>query len=188
MSRRRCLGRWQFAEQTGHLPKVSDKATLNDILVEVGLGDSQDSEEDGADLLWEQLVAISGLKYDPSLAQLVRVLSANMDALKAGLVKHGMQLREARRLCEKIRVLSQGIRDKEAQQSPLHAVLTAFSTTSSFFGRTASGKSSGTIGNPFLGSPSIVNSAAKGGTFMGEDRRHAKGTPHRRLQSPRNDR
>merc|ERR1719150_2573868 len=52
-----CLGGivlvvWQLVEKTGHQPDVSDRATLNDILVEVGLarrhchpaGDSEDSD------------------------------------------------------------------------------------------------------------------------------------------------
>lgn len=133
-----CLGSivlvvWQFVEKTGHQPDVSDRATLNNILVEVGLprrrrpaGDSEDSDVFGgppqeiSKTLWEELVAISGLKHDPSLAQLVLALSFNMDALKAGLVDHGMQRREATRLCKTIRALSQGMQ-RQSELRPIRA-------------------------------------------------------------------
>jgi len=141
-----CLGSivlvvWQFVEKTGHQPDVSDRATLNNILVEVGLprrrrpaGDSEDSDVFGgppqeiSKTLWEELVAISGLKRlrrdssseNPSLAQLVSALSFNTDALKAGLVDHGMQQCEATRLCEKFRVLSQGMQ-RQSELRPIRA-------------------------------------------------------------------
>lgn len=174
-----CLGGivlvvWQFVEKTGHQPDASDRATLNDILVEVGLarrrrpaGDSEDSgvfggpPQETSKTLWKELVAISGLKHDPSLAQVVCALSSNIDALNAGLVDHGMQRHEATCLCKKIRALSQGMQRQEAERSPLRAVLAAFSTASCF------SASKGTR------NPTVTNS----GTSIGSNFRHARDTP-----------
>lgn len=116
-----CLGgivmaSWQFAMKTQRVPEVSERATLKDILVEVGLQDSLKCEEGVADLLCEQLVVLSGLSGKPSLEQVVDTLSIDLAALEEGLVKHGVQRKQAKMLCKKIKELSE--REALAERRP----------------------------------------------------------------------